>query len=712
MATNKSVIDSLFYTNPVTSEVTEANFTLPYGTCETAASTAAKVVTCANFAALDTGASVVVLMSSANSAASATLNVNSTGAKTIKTERGGALSGSDLSPWKAGDIVKFVYDGTNWRAIASITRSDLVNALAQNDAMIYKGTVAAVATGSIPSEIPSAANKGWTYKVASASGTTCYFGSTKVEVGDMIICNTDCDGSTIDARSAAYWDIVQGNLDMKALEDKFSEATHTHTYSHTHKVSHTPAGTNTAAKLTPTGTVASSFTGTQATLTGSVSVESAGAHSHTFTGTAAEHSHTFVGTKGNVSVSGSASGNTGSKSLTPAGTISSTTTIPTGKSANYTPGGTIAASFTGTAASHSHTFTGSEATISTTYTPGGSVGSKSHSHTLTVDTATFTGTQATITSASKFATSGSVGSGGGHTPAGTIASTTTIPDGKTANYTPVGSVSTPTISFNSKDAKTVLTSAALSGGGHTHTPSSLAMTAASKRLTVTFTQGSGSHSNPTITTDNTSVIGGSATLKSTQPSFTGTPAYFTFTGNAVSGHTHTFTPTTSNVTATYTPAGTIAVAGSISSESHSHTFTGTEATISSKYTPEGTVNGKSVTPAGNVTATLTGTPAYFTFAGTAASHDHTFSTGTITSTGNFTPVGTINETSITPAGTVESAGAHEHDATLSMNAYKPAGSVTSTFTGAEAEHTHTFEGTAATITTTDQSATTTSAANK
>ena len=47
-----------------------------------------------------------------------------------------------------------------------------------------------------------------------------------------------------------------------------------------------------------------------------------------------------------------------------------------------------------------------------------------------------------------------------------------------------------------------------------------------------------------------------------------------------------------------------------------------------------------------------------------------------------------------------------------MNAYTPAGSVTSTFTGVEAEHAHTFNGTAATITTADQSVTTTSAANQ
>lgn len=88
--------------------------TRPYGTCSTAAGTAAKVVECADFA-LITGATILVKFSAANSASSPTLNVNSTGAKNIYY-RGAALK-SSLFYWSAGDIVEFYYDGTQWNLI-------------------------------------------------------------------------------------------------------------------------------------------------------------------------------------------------------------------------------------------------------------------------------------------------------------------------------------------------------------------------------------------------------------------------------------------------------------------------------------------------------------------------------------------------------------------------------------------------------------------
>lgn len=87
-----------------------------YGTCATAAATAAKVVTCPEFTAADltTGAVVYVDFTSSNSVASPTLNVNSTGAKAIRRYGTTAPSTSAASSWNAGAIVCFVYDGTYW----------------------------------------------------------------------------------------------------------------------------------------------------------------------------------------------------------------------------------------------------------------------------------------------------------------------------------------------------------------------------------------------------------------------------------------------------------------------------------------------------------------------------------------------------------------------------------------------------------------------
>lgn len=85
--------------------------TRPYGTCSTAATTTAKVVDCDEFS-LTTGATILVKFTYANSASSPTINVNSTGAKSIYY-RGKALT-SSLYYWGDGDTVEFIYNGTQW----------------------------------------------------------------------------------------------------------------------------------------------------------------------------------------------------------------------------------------------------------------------------------------------------------------------------------------------------------------------------------------------------------------------------------------------------------------------------------------------------------------------------------------------------------------------------------------------------------------------
>lgn len=85
-----------------------------YGTCDTAAGTAAKVVTCANFDKLLTGVTIHVKFTYSNTAASPTLNVNSTGAKTIYRYGTTKPTGEAKSSWNAGAVVSFTYDGTSW----------------------------------------------------------------------------------------------------------------------------------------------------------------------------------------------------------------------------------------------------------------------------------------------------------------------------------------------------------------------------------------------------------------------------------------------------------------------------------------------------------------------------------------------------------------------------------------------------------------------
>ena len=82
-----------------------------YGTCATAAGTAAKAGSLSGFA-LNTGAVVGIKFTYANTAASPTLNVNSTGAKAIYNYlTGAAVSDGDIT---AGMTALFQYNGTQW----------------------------------------------------------------------------------------------------------------------------------------------------------------------------------------------------------------------------------------------------------------------------------------------------------------------------------------------------------------------------------------------------------------------------------------------------------------------------------------------------------------------------------------------------------------------------------------------------------------------
>lgn len=83
-----------------------------YGTCSTAAATAAKVVTLSNYVLLKNG--VISVKFTYAVPANATLNVNSKGAKNIKYK--GSNIVADII--KAGDTATFMYDGSSYHLIA------------------------------------------------------------------------------------------------------------------------------------------------------------------------------------------------------------------------------------------------------------------------------------------------------------------------------------------------------------------------------------------------------------------------------------------------------------------------------------------------------------------------------------------------------------------------------------------------------------------
>ena len=86
-----------------------------FGTCSTAAATAAKVVACTGFK-LVTGARIIVKFTITNTVANPTLNVNGNGAKAIQY-RGSAISAGYLA---ANRTLEFVYDGSAYQLVGDL----------------------------------------------------------------------------------------------------------------------------------------------------------------------------------------------------------------------------------------------------------------------------------------------------------------------------------------------------------------------------------------------------------------------------------------------------------------------------------------------------------------------------------------------------------------------------------------------------------------
>jgi hypothetical protein len=117
--------------NTITATIGNVTFTQPqlgqgYGTCSTAEATAAKAVTLSSFV-LKNGGIVAVKFTYAL-CASATLNVNSTGAKPVLIA-GAAPTASTCKAVQANDIAYFIYDGTSYHFLGTerASRSSITN---------------------------------------------------------------------------------------------------------------------------------------------------------------------------------------------------------------------------------------------------------------------------------------------------------------------------------------------------------------------------------------------------------------------------------------------------------------------------------------------------------------------------------------------------------------------------------------------------------
>ena len=130
-----------------------------YGSCSTAAATAAKTVALTGFK-LVTGAHVYVKFTVTNTAANPTLNVNSTGAKAIYY-RGSAISSGYLA---ANKTYEFIYNGTQYEFVGDINTNTTYS---PGTGLDLSGT-----TFSLENSGVSAGSYGPSANVSGTNGTT------------------------------------------------------------------------------------------------------------------------------------------------------------------------------------------------------------------------------------------------------------------------------------------------------------------------------------------------------------------------------------------------------------------------------------------------------------------------------------------------------------------------------------------------------------
>ena len=151
-----------------------------YGTCTTAAGTAAKVVTLSNFDTLTAGVTIHVRFTYSNTVANPTLNVNSKGAKPIYAYGTTAPGTTVGTSWQAGAVVSFTYNTDNNSSGCWVMNNYIADTDTDNDTKV---------TSSANHYTPSTASGN--DKTASASGATAAW---SIDVVKGITINTDGKG--------------------------------------------------------------------------------------------------------------------------------------------------------------------------------------------------------------------------------------------------------------------------------------------------------------------------------------------------------------------------------------------------------------------------------------------------------------------------------------------------------------------------------------
>ena len=492
------------------------------------------------------------------------------------------------------------------------------------DALYYAGTLAGGSTGAYGALTP-AADKGAYYKVSTAGKID----GVVVEVGDVLICNTDGTAAATSSNYstiAANWDFIQVNIPNLG---SFATANYAKG-AYTVPTITSPTGNNNSAVLTG-GSVALSITSTAATGDATISISGTSGEVAAQTSTP---SITFTQTA------------TGAN-FTPAGDITSSTTVVTGVS-----GGTGTTSYLGATSAQGTKSTDVAIKSLGTPTTSSAVTSVSASGTANVvkginaftSTSVVTGisaptanlaaanfgttsflksasASATIAAVTAITTSGSTAL----TSASLSGSYVTTTETLTLNVSTGGSSFLTSASVKSTDQaiKSLTTSTGTAFSSVSSSTPFTAVTSATASGTVNaYTGGGGSSGSQTVVTGITST--------STDGFVTGYPSPTT-----IAAVTNYGNPSVTLASYTATASGRIAYISAVTAAS------GTTGTISATFTgkPYKVTNGSVTVP--KHSHSFAGTAIVrATFSGTTGTHTHNITTGTETKNATFTPSAT------------------------------------------------------------------------
>lgn len=189
-----------------------------YCTCYTDSETVEKTVSVTGFV-LEEGARVTVNFLESNTAENPTLNVHNgsgyTGAKAIMYRGTSSISGSsDYYRWQAGDIIDFIYDGTNWVMVGWQTYAYHAESATSASTSTYATHLRYSTTNLLTASDTSTVTSSATIRPSSNGGSS--LGSPSYKWGAVY---ANFIGSSTYPVSTAYINAMQGTASRATSDD-------------------------------------------------------------------------------------------------------------------------------------------------------------------------------------------------------------------------------------------------------------------------------------------------------------------------------------------------------------------------------------------------------------------------------------------------------------------------------------------------------------